>query len=1252
MNNQSAYGKDKLLPDKIRVLHIDDEEDFLYLTKEFIEKMSGGEIEVESLRDSAKVIDRLKSNEIDVVVCDYLMEDLNGLDLLKTIKQENLNIPFIIFTGRGREEVVIDALNLGASYYLRKGSDARSQYAELVHQIKTAIRHKKAEEILQSRELELKKERDLLQLFLNEASAMFVIIDSDENVELMNKKVTSVLGYKEKDLIGKNWFTTVYTSDISDEVRFSFQQVIKGMKKPSPYTEIECITKSGDKLLIAWQNTVIQSGEGKNLKLLGVGNDITRRKAMEVALRNNEERYRSLVETSPYSIVLADMKGQVTYANQQAAEMHGLASPDELIGSTLLDYTAPEDHSIIKEKLSSQSFSTLKGSFEYSMIRKDGTVFPVEMNIAILKGEDGKPTGLMSIGRDLTDVKEAQKKIKESEARYRGFVENFDGIAFQGSIGFKPFFFHGAVEQITGYTESDFVEGELSWDDVVLKDDIKKLLEIRTELENTLGFSNVMEYRIRRKDGQIRWIRQHIQNISVEGDEGFVVQGSLIDISDKKFMEQELRASEALYRTIFENTGLANLIITKEKLIKMVNSKFVELTGYSKEEAENKLSWTEIVDLKDAEKLVEIQKKFELEPGTTPDNFDIKFRDKLGNVKDAYIAVKAIPNAEDFIVTIQDITKMKSDEQKLKESANLYKTLFESTGTLMAIAREDTIVEIMNDQLESLSGYTKEEVEGKMSWTDFIPDSEKERLKEINRRRLENPSSAPERYEAQVIDRNGKIYTCLIHVGLIPETNKYVISMTDISEAKRAEQEYVRTANLYRTIFEATGTANIIIGPNRIIKQVNAKVEELTGFKPKELIGQNWSQFVSEDTLSKLLKFSRSRAQRDEILPEYIETDFINKEGETRTILLNLTSIPNTGDYVVSFFDISRMKKAAEETRKSEILYRTVFESTGMANVIYNNEAKIVLVNSKMEKLSGYEREELEGRKWSEFIPQPELSMMQEYMRGRMIDPNSVPDQYETKFIDKEGNIIGILVAVTYIPHTNNFLATVADISETQREKDKLAKQKRELSDFAHLMAHDIRNCLSSIEGYVDLVLENDSSPEQYLVRINKQTEYMRKLLDRSIELAEAGLTVEKSDKVDLNDLIQSIALMMIPENIKFQSDSLFTVRADKEKLSQIIKNLLENAVKHGQPKLIEVKIQEMEEVSILKFINDGKLINREIIMEAFDTAFTTKEKESIHGLAIVKRLVEAHNWDVNLCEIIEKPCFNIIIPKEDIVEE
>ena len=1368
--------KEEFSPNVIRVLHIDDEEDFLFLTKEFVEKMSEGEIQVESLRNPMEVFERIKDNNIDIIVCDYLMEDLNGLDLLKQIKQREFQIPFIIFTGRGREEVVIDALNLGADYYIRKGLDAKSQYTELVHQIRTVLRHKKAEQALTESERTIRRERDLTQHYLNEANVMFVIVNENEIVELMNKEVTYILGYTEKDLIGKNWFTTAYSSEYVDELRFSFQQVIVGMQKPTPYFEIEMETKNGDKRIIAWRNTTIKDENDKVIKILGVGDDITQRKEIEAALQQSEEKYRKLVDTSPDSIILADLEeGNITLANQQAATMHGVENPEELIGSSLMEFIAPEDHERLMNIMKKQHFTSLEGTFEYTLLKRNGERFPAEIAPAIITDKANKPIALMAIGRDLTERKKAEEDLRESEKKYRGFVQNFDGIAFRGSIDFRPFFFHGAVEQITGYTEEDFVSGELTWDQLILPEDMKLLLAINEELENTPGFSNVMEYRILNKNGEIRWIRQHIQNIGSKEGEQFIVQGSLYDITERKLIEENLRESEnkfkslfdgipdavfvvdpetlsiidcnkqaemllglpkekvitmkaielhcedkrefiskqftrhsqgfeeivesevlasnnkripvsinanlitikgkeyiqgifrditqrkeveekqkeseKLYKITFESTGTANFIAKSDKTINLVNSRFEELTSLKKTEIENKMKWSDFLTEEEVIRFEKLQELHFQDPTLAPDHFETSIILKDGTSINVYLTIKAIPESTDFIVTLIDISQIKLAEEQLKESEALYRTLFEATGTAKAIVRADSIVEKINDRLEEISGYSKEEVEGKRAWHSFVDESELERLLEYNKKRMIDPTSVPTSYETKLKDKKGNIVPSLVYVGVIPNTEKFVLSLTDISGTKEAENELLKSAELYKTIFEATGAANMIVGPNRIIKQVNSKLEEVSGYMRDDLIGRNWVEFAPESEMDNLLEFSRARKTDSSKIPAFYETKFVNRKGDVRNAIVNLTSIPLSEDYIVSLFDVTDMKLAEEELKKSEILYRNVFESTGMANVIYDLEASIILVNSRMEELSGYSREEIEGRKWTEFIPQPELNLMLEYNRKRMLQPESVPNQYETRFITKEGTTRNIIISVNPLPDSTNILASVVDISERKKIVDTLTRQKKELSDFVHLMGHDIRNCLSSIEGYSDLLHENEQEKELVLEKINKQTEYLRKLLNRSIELADAGQTIEKSEKVNLNKLVETIGAITIPQNIKLNHDPLVAVRADKEKLSQIFKNLFENAVLHGKPSQIYVTSKLLDKGIALRVENDGLQIEAKTVEEAFESTFTTKEKESIHGLTIVKKLVDAHGWKIRLADKQEKACFEILIPKEDVTE-
>ncbi len=1220
----------------IKVLHIDDEEDFLIITKEFVERLSEGEISVVSSSNPLEALERVETKKFDVIVCDYMMEELNGLDLLRKLKTQDYDIPFIIFTGRGREEVVIKALNLGADYYLRKGLDAKSQYAELVHQIKTVFRHKTAErglreseekfslflnnvpavaylkdeegrytffndylydvykvtpeeiigktaseffgeeegkeiekedeivlredfwtsigtrtlgdeeytfkmykfplkregkptiiagfseDVTQQREMErilhetvsryrnlvesfndivfitdlesrmlyanpalrnqtgftkddfqftqaenpfihpedaervakfildfiqseqeqsdiienrfidkegktywfssvitkityegipalqyivhniterkeleeeLKDERDLSNLYLDEAGVMFVIVDENEETLQINKKMTEVLGYTEEDLIGKNWFETVYPRELQDEFKFSFQQVIAGVSEPIEYIEIDMQTKDGEKKYVSWRNIAIKDKTGKIIQLLGTGEDITERKDMEKALQEQEERYRTVVELSPDSIVLADLKGNIVFANNSAAIMHGVENPEELIGSSMIEFTAPEDHQRLVNNLR-RNFADAQfdQTMEYTMLKKDGTHFPVELRASMIFDDQGKPFGLLGVGRD---------------------------------------------------------------------------------------------------------------------------------ISERKKFERELKLSEALYRTIFESIGSAN-----------------------------------------------------------------------------------------------------------------------------AIARDDKIVTLVNAKMEELSGYSKEEIEGKMSWTEFIPETDLERMREISNKRLEDPSSAPSSYESKFITKSGEIRNSLLHVGVIPGTKNVVVSVMDIKELKEVEQKLKKSENLYRTIFETTGTANAIVKEDTSITQVNSRLEELIGYSKEELLRKKWIELVPQSELPKLREFQELRAKDPSIAPSKYETIMITKGGETKDILVYIDKIPGTDESIASVMDISDLKRIQEELERSENLYRMLFTSTGAANITFDEEANITMINSRMEKLSGYTREEVEGKmKWTEFIPEPELSMMLEYNEIRKKDPRLAPIQYESRFIDKEGNIKNILLNVNQLPNLDIFVASLMDITSKKKVEEELKKQREELSDFAHLMAHDIRNSLSAIEGFIDLHIE--TKEDEYIGKVNKQTLYLRGLLDRSIELAEAGQSVEKSDNVDLNELVKSVAEMILPKGIRITQKDLTTIRADKSKLSQILKNLFENAVIHGKPKSVAVKQLETEGEIILIIKNDGAKISPKVVKDAFETSFSTKEMLEWHGLTIVKKLVTAHGWDIRLDEYDEMTCFEIIIPKK-----
>jgi PAS domain S-box-containing protein len=142
-------------------------------------------------------------------------------------------------------------------------------------------------------------------------------------------------------------------------------------------------------------------------------------------------------------------------------------------------------------------------------------------------------------------------------------------------------------------------------------------------------------------------------------------------------------------------------------------------------------------------------------------------------------------------------------------------------------------------------------------------------------------------------------------------------------------------------------------------------------------------------------------------------------------------------------------QQAEEALKGSENLYRTIFENTGTASIIIDEDMTISLANNECEKLSGYPKEEVVGRKkWTEFVLKDDLPKMMEYHRLRSIDPHSVPKNYEFRFHDSEGKIKDVLMTIDLIPGTKKRVASLLDITNRKRIEKELKKRVRELEDF------------------------------------------------------------------------------------------------------------------------------------------------------------------------------------------------------------
>ena len=169
--------------------------------------------------------------------------------------------------------------------------------------------------------------------------------------------------------------------------------------------------------------------------------------------------------------------------------------------------------------------------------------------------------------------------------------------------------------------------------------------------------------------------------------------------------------------------------------------------------------------------------------------------------------------------------------ESLRQNAAEYRAIFETTGTAMLIIEEDTTISLLNTEGEKLYGYSREEVEGKRSWVEFVVPDDLERMKEYHRLRRSDPSLAPQNYEFRLIDKHGAVKDVLLFIDMIPGTGKSVASLLDITQRNRAEKALKRRATQLATVAEIGRQMATFLALDPLLEQVVTLIREVFGYR-------------------------------------------------------------------------------------------------------------------------------------------------------------------------------------------------------------------------------------------------------------------------------------------------------------------------------------------------------------------------------------------------------------------------------------
>ena len=174
---------------------------------------------------------------------------------------------------------------------------------------------------------------------------------------------------------------------------------------------------------------LVRDTSGKPTAIIVVLRDITERKRAEEALRESEEKYKTLVETSPDAVVMSDLTGHITFASRRAAEMYGIEHAEEMLGRNPLEFIDAEGHERYRTNLQTFIEEGIRRDVEYKLVRKDGTRFPGELSGAVIRNVSGNPVAITAFIRDITDRKRAEEGLRQSRDELQAIYDSVvDGI--------------------------------------------------------------------------------------------------------------------------------------------------------------------------------------------------------------------------------------------------------------------------------------------------------------------------------------------------------------------------------------------------------------------------------------------------------------------------------------------------------------------------------------------------------------------------------------------------------------------------------------------------------------------------------------------------------------------------------------------------------------------------------------------------------------------------------------------------------
>lgn len=724
------------------------------------------------------------------------------------------------------------------------------------------------------------KELNKLRLVFEQTPGAIFILDREFRFEYVNPGYEKLSGFSKTELIGKS-VTEVFTQTDYTEPR---QEIIQSMLAGEKWEgEMQTYRKDGSQY---WSRTVsspFRDDDGKLEGYIIIQQDVTDRKKIEFALRESEIKYKTLVENSHDGIMIVrDFK--ILYANDTICNMLGYCLTEH--SSEIIH---PDDlHKLvaINKRRRNGDISTIYESLR--LIAENGEIRECETTSTMISF-DGDWAAFYTV-HDVTERTRLELELKKRERKYRELAEMLPLAVYELDVQGKPTYMNQTGLKLFGWDKK--VAPDIDASSFFSTED-KALMRKRLEEEagkmisvNGQELSEPSlpeEYTAISCDG--RKIPVIIYGAPIIED-GVAIgsRGVIVDISERKAMENALRESEEKYKTLIENSQDGIFAIIEDKML-FANTTFCKMVGYTPEELYNKSAVSLVHPDDRARGLAISELRKQGNHSTINDIF--RFVSKDGSIKegDVFSSVMELNGQIVSYITVHDFTETRRIQEQLIKSEQKYRELAEMLP--------QTVYELdLNANLKYLNKTGREKFGTAYETTDVsvfsivVPDQLERMKQNFTNVSFNNISSKGNFYKLRQVD--GQIFEAMISATPMMLDGKTIGSrgvVIDITDHVKMQNALRDSEEKYRTLIE-NATDGIVIVQNGLLKFANQTMCDIMQYSMEELMNKPFLDYIDVAEHQSLSEFHLRRMQGEQF-SNILRSQFIRKDGKMITVELN-----------------------------------------------------------------------------------------------------------------------------------------------------------------------------------------------------------------------------------------------------------------------------------------------------------------------------------------------------------------------------